>query len=62
MKHSAAAGSNAFGESICAKMNADVPPCPQVTVWLSGLRGQGFTSDGHRLSSLYRVIRLPKMR
>ena len=44
----------AFGESICAKMNAAGPPCPQVTVWLSGLRGQGFTSGGHRLSSLYR--------
>ena len=50
-----AAKADAFGESIFAKMKLRIPPCPQVTAWVSDLRGQGFTSGGHRLSSLYRA-------
>ena len=50
----------AFGEGIWTKMNSGDPPCPQLTVWLSGLRGQGFTSDGHRLLSLYRAAMMLK--
>jgi hypothetical protein len=41
--------------SICAKMKDQGPPHPEAPFWLSGMSEWGFTSGGHRLSSLYRV-------